>query len=50
MKPDPRSRSVLSAVRGGKETDEELLGVANFGTYSRSEVETLGGVFLLFAR
>ncbi|CAM9347092.1 unnamed protein product [Ectocarpus fasciculatus] len=32
------------------ETNEALLGVANFGTYTRSEVETLGGVFLLFAR
>lgn len=33
-----------------EETDEALLGVANFGTYSRSEVEILGGVFLAFAR
>ncbi|CAN0064563.1 unnamed protein product, partial [Ectocarpus sp. 12 AP-2014] len=33
-----------------EETNEALLGVANFGTYTRSEVETLGGVFLLFAR
>ncbi|CBJ32837.1 conserved unknown protein [Ectocarpus siliculosus] len=33
-----------------EETNESLLGVANFGTYTRSEVETLGGVFLLCAR
>eukprot|EP00903_Cladosiphon_okamuranus_P013127 g12243.t1 len=43
-------RSCGSLASGGGETDEALLSVANFGTYSRSEVETLGGVFLAFAR
>lgn len=50
MKPDPQSRSLAAVLRNGPETDEALLSVSNFGTYSRSEVETLGSVFLLFAR
>ncbi len=47
QKPHQTSGSLASRF---EETDEALLSVTNFGTYSRSEVETLGGVFLMFAR